>query len=489
MATHIETKNPRTRSSEQTTSPAANATPSAARNELNCDFGTATISVLRNINNPHAQFRDGILRQVLNRIDSTHRGIHESASEVGKAVGNWMYNNLGERYQRMADKAIQQTKDVGPDTASIFIPSATPVAVGVTFLKIRDAANIFHEDPDKGKICRATMALSLADVSTFLYSVSSWTTPMGLLASTVIGNGVKIANALHIVFRPEKPDEPKNRDLLLETASWWAEKPGIKQALNAVLKLTYTLDHGVATSVDSLKENFAPTASQQQKKHGDMLLNKFHELYEEYYPPKQAETNKAMRSYLADQNDTWNIHIIERDKKVIGGFTGFHQVDPKFGKHLYVEQILPPFEKDPVGNMETWKHIRKVAKEIGARRIWLESPRSEILPEGFKELDVLHAQPSLTGKYTGPVGIDATDPKDQLRMSVLTLDPQDKKPTYREYYDVITMGCTSPWADVNDPAWQLLLKNPRDDRQIPTIQAPAIYPFVQTEMAFAGSAA
>ena len=369
---------------------------------------------------------------------------------------------------RKVGRAVNKGGEVGVDLATSIVPHLSPIQVALAFRQMKEAAQLFHNDPSRQKEARVKVLLGLAEVGAFVYGVSSLTNPIGLIVAATLTTGIKIANFISNLSIKGRATEDKDR--LKKLVSTFAERRFVKPFVNTLLRFVYSMDHGVAISKEGLKSRFASAASKQEKALGMKQLGEFHELYSHYYPEAQTEKRETMSKFLADKNDSWNLHTLEKDSKVIGGFTCFHLNDSKYGKQLYVEQLIPPFHKDALMNTATWEYIRKLAKDSGANRIWLEIPASEQLPADFKELDIFYAQPSLTNKNTAPVGLNEAgeNPINVLRMSVLTIDPTAQGPTHMEFHKMIVQGCIADWADKNDPAWIKLNKNPKDYHVIPT---------------------
>jgi hypothetical protein len=442
------------------------------------------------------EFRDSIVIQVLNRIREDAGKFYNNTERVLKTCSDWIEAHLGISNKKAVEKAGVETKKAGLDTAAAFIPVLTPLSVGETLLQIRAAAILAHEKPELRKEARAQLLLCLTDVSGAAMGVLAYSNPLALAGITLLTTGIKVGNALHNYLRP-------GNDVRVNTASQVAERFGFRQGLDLMLDIIYEVDKGIVNKANNLKDEFAPTAKTKERALGERLLNEFHKLYSKTYPDAQVEDIDRMKTYLGKgpEIDSWDIHIVMRGEKespeaaksylsqcldkvksyfvkgadvdssdqyqgmkVTGGFTCFTVQHAEFGKQLYVEHVLPLFEIDPVGNMATWAEIRAYAEKIGAKRIWLESPELEPLHKGFKKLDVFHAQPTMQGKENfGPVGLDASDPKNCLKMAVCTLDMNILPPTEREYAEVITHRCTGTWANTECPAWKLLLQNPTRD--------------------------
>jgi hypothetical protein len=442
------------------------------------------------------EFRDSIAIQVLNRISEDAGKFYNNTERVLKTCSDWIEAHLGIGNKKAVEKAGVETKKAGLDTAAAFIPGLTPLSVGETLLQIRAAAILAHEKPELRKEARAQLLLGITDVSGAAMGVLAYSNPLALAGITLLTTGIKVGNALHNYLRP-------GNDIRVNTASQVAERFGIRQGLDLMLDIIYEVDKGIVNKANNLKDEFAPTAITKERALGERLLSEFHKLYSKTYPDAQVEDIDRMKAYLGKgpEIDSWDIHIVMRGEKespdaeksylsrclekvksyfakdgdvdssdqyqgmkVAGGFTCFTVQHAEFGKQLYVEQVLPLFDVDPVGNMATWAEIRAYAEKIGAKRIWLESPELEPLPKEFKKLAVFHAQPALQGKENfGPVGLDTSDPKNCLKMAVCTLDENILPPTEREYAEIITHGCTSTWANPECPAWKLLLQNPTGD--------------------------
>lgn len=402
-----------------------------------------------------------VLGSTLERIQRGSSTTLNSVTEISKVCSNWILNNLGERDKQVAVKTKDAAGDVGPDTVSLAFSAATPVAAGMSILAIRHAAKLAHEEPERIAEARAKLLIGLADVSLFLGSFAWWTSPVAAVAGSVL-LAVKVLNWADKILT--KNDEVIDRDKMLKAAQSMSESIIMKPCLNVLLRSIHTLDTNLVNRVNSLKDEFAPNSSEREKALGQKMLTQFHSLYSQYYKDGEQESRDAMCSYLKDTVDSWDLHVItDRKNQVVGGFTCFTQKHPEFGTHLYVEQILPPPNIDPVGNDATWSAIRSLAATLGAKRIWLESRVNETIPSDFNPIDILHAQPALLGQFMGPVGLPGDSSTELLHMSVCNLDPTSSTPTHREYQTVIVDQCTSTWAHPEDPAWKLLMQNPRDD--------------------------
>lgn len=426
-----------------------------------------SIRTLRGIGTEEKSHRIKVLDGVMNRITG---GREQSSRSLRKVIAatHRVIRKQHKASARVVRRAVNQGGAVAADVASNVLQQLSPLQAALAIREIKNAAILFRTQPDKQKEARVKMLLGLSEIGASLYQVSSISNPIGLAVAFTLTSGVKIANYFSNLTIKGRYKEDKDR--LNKIVSRLAENPIVRPLANLMLRLVSKLDLGLSKGVQGLKDNFAKSATEKEKRRGIKLLEQFHKLYSEYYPDAQAEKRETMSKFLADKNDSWNLHTIEKSGKVIGGFTCFHLEDPRFGKQLYIEQLLPPFHKDALLNATTWEYIRKLAKDSGTNRIWLEIPGSERLPADFKELDILYAQPTLTNKETGPVGLKGRgkeDPVNVLRMSVLTLDESAPGPSYREFWKMIVKGCVADWAPKNDPAWKMLCRNPRNENVIP----------------------
>jgi hypothetical protein len=216
-----------------------------------------------------------------------------------------------------------------------------------------------------------------------------------------------------------------------------------KKALIPLGRTINSWDRNIRTVYSGLREKTDRDANPQIWEKLDELKEVL-KLYANCYDPREVETLRAMRDYLADPKDRWNLYIIrdEKTQKPFGFFTAYTIKDKNGDYHFLVEQVVPPQNVNKEINAAAWKAIRSEANKLEghdgeitkAKRMWFEFRKDEPLPEGFMQARTYHQQPPLQ---------DQTEVARGLRMAVHRMGNGDMSGA--EYFDVVYDKWMKTW--------------------------------------------